>query len=282
MKIKTILIFVIFFGGFGTLSFAQFELLTVGTAYTIPQSHMDVSIFRPARYGISNTFEVSAQPFVFLVFPNAQVKKTWYKRKFAIASVHGLNYPSLSLNMLRKRDKEGYIPFDSLVPQMITFKNELIVSKMLKKKTTCEAANYLLSVKIGAQFAWQFKKGNIPAMEKPVIYPLTSIYQKKLLWYAGVDIDAHLNSWINFSADVDFMSVKFNMEDIAIEHKAMIMLPLTNSLMLLGGYKFFYGTYPSGNTQIAVYPLIDVSWKYIFKPKKARELDLFENKEKEF
>jgi len=79
-------------------------------------------------------------------------------------------------------------------------------------------------------------------------------------------------------APLALLSVKFSMEDIAIEHKGMIILPLTNSLSLLGGYKMFFGTYPSGNSQFAVYPLLDISWKYQFKPKKAKELDLFEKK----
>ncbi len=271
-----VLFLTIHFWSFSAL--AQLELWTVGTALTVPKGRLDVSVFRPAQYGISNTLEISAQPWIFVIFPNAQLKKTWYKKDFAVATVHGINYPSWSLNMLRKRDKPGYIPIDSVVPQMLAFKNEVIVSKFLKKKTTCEAANYLLSLKLGVQFAWQFKEGDIPPMEKPVIYPLTSIYQEKLLWYVGADIDGHLNSWINFSADIDFLSVKFSMEDIAIEHKGMIILPLTNSLSLLGGYKIFFGTYPSGNSQFAVYPILDISWKYQFKPKKAKELDLFEKK----
>lgn len=275
---KKIFFFFVFLVFSNLTVYAQFELWTVGTAYTAPESQLDVSVFRPARYGISKTFEVSAQPWVFIIFPNGQLKKTWYRKKIAIATVHGINYPSWSLNMLRKKDKEGYIPVDSVVPQMMVFKNEVIASKMLKKATTCEAPNYLLSVKLGVQFAWHLKEGNIPPMEKPVIYPLTSVYQKNLLWYAGVDIDGHLNSWINFSADVDFLSVNFSMDDIAVEHKGMVMAPLTNSLMVLVGYKFFYGTYPSGNSQIAVYPLIDLSWKYTFKPKKAKELDLFDEK----
>jgi hypothetical protein len=260
---------------------AQYELWSVGTAFTAPEGQLDVSVFRPARYGITKTLEVSAQPWVFVIFPNAQVKKTWYKKEIAIATVHGINYPSWSMNMLRKKDKEGYIPVDSVVPQMLVFKNEVIISYMLKKKTTCEAANYLLSLKLGTQFAWHLKEGNIPPMEKPVIYPLTSVYQKDFLWYAGLDIDGHLNSWINFSADIDFLSVNF-IDDIAIEHKGMLMTALTNSLMLLVGYKVFYGTYPSGDSQLAVYPLVDISWKYTFKQRKAKQLDLFESKDKMF
>ena len=128
-------------------AFSQMEIWTVGTAKTIPQGHLEISILRPARYGITKSLEVSAQPFIFPVFPNAQLKKNWYDKKFSIATVHGLNYPTMFLNMVRKRDREDLIPRDSIVPQLIVFKNEVIGSIMLKEETSCEAANYFFITK---------------------------------------------------------------------------------------------------------------------------------------
>jgi len=256
---------------------AQYEIWSVGTARTIPEGHLDVSVFRPARYGISKTLEVSAQPFVFPVLPNGQVKKTWITGDIMLASVHGINYPTLFLNIVRKRDNSELIPIDSIVPQLFAFKNEVIVSKILKKPTTCDAENFLLSLKLGIQFAFQFGENTLPQIEKPVIYPRTYIYHKEILWYVGADIDGHLNSFINFSADVDFLSMGLGIDDFAIEHKGMLMMPLTESLMILGGYKLSYGTYPSGS-KLGIYPMLDISWKYIFKQRKAKQLKLFEDK----
>ena len=256
---------------------AQYEIWTVGTASTIPEGHLDVSVFRPARYGISKTFEVSAQPFIFPILPNGQVKKTWYKKEFVFASVHGINYPTMFLNILRKRDKADYIPIDSIVPQLFAIKNEVIVSKILKKATTCEAENFLLSLKLGIQFAFQFGDNTLPQIEKPIIYPRSYIYHKEILWYVGADLDGHLNSFINFSADVDFLSMGLGINDFAIEHKGMLMIALTEKLMILGGYKLSYGSYPS-SVKFGIYPMIDLSWKYIFKYRKAKQKDLFEEK----
>ncbi len=273
IKFITLIIFSI-----GSISLsAQYEIWTVGTASTIPEGHLDISVFRPARYGISKTLEVSAQPFAILILPNAQVKKTWYKKEFIFASVHGINYPTMYLNKIRKGNKPDYIPVDSVVPQLFAIKNEVIVSKILKKATTCEAANYLLSLKLGVQLALQFGENTLPQIEKPIIYPRTYIYHNKVLWYVGADIDGHLNSFINFSFDVDFLSLGIAIDDYAIEHKGMLMMPLTESLMILGGYKISYGTYPSG-ANFAIYPMIDISWKYIFKQRKAKQKDLFKEK----
>ncbi|OQY01306.1 MAG: hypothetical protein B6I20_07820 [Bacteroidetes bacterium 4572_117] len=256
---------------------AQFEIWTVGTARTIPEGHLDVSVFRPTRYGLSRTFELSTHPLLFPVLPNAQVKKTWYKKNIIFASVHGLNYPSLFLNIVRLTDKPDLIPANSVVPQLFAFKNEIIISKILKKPTTCEAENYFLSLKLGVQFALQFGENTMPLIQKSILYPRTSIYHKKILWYVGADIDGHLNSFINFSVDLDFLSVGLDIEDFAVEHKAMLMAPLTKSLMILGGYKVTYGTYPSG-AKLGVYPMFDISWKHIFTIRKDKELNLFKKK----
>ncbi len=274
-KMRLIAVFLFSLSSLGLL--AQYEIWTVGTASTIPEGHLDVSVFRPARYGISKTLEVSAQPFIFPILPNGQVKKTWYKKEFVFATVHGINYPSMFLNMVRKRDNPELIPIDSVVPQFFTIKNEVIVSKILKKASTCEAENFVLSLKLGIQFAFQFGENTLPQIEKPIIYPRTYIYHKEILWYVGADIDGHLNSFINFSADLDFLSIGLGIDDFAIEHKGLLVMPLTESLMILGGYKISYGTYPSGSN-FAIYPMLDLSWKYIFKYRKAKQKGLFEDK----
>lgn len=255
----------------------QIEIWTVGTAKTIPQGHLEISLLRPARYGIGRSLEVSAQPLIFPVFPNGQIKKNWYDKKFSIATVHGLNYPTMFLNIVRKRDREDLIPRDSIVPQLIVFKNEVIGSIMLKKETSCEAANYFLSVKLGTQFAFKFKESTLPDIQKPVLYPRTSVYHDTLLWYVGVDLDAHLNSFINYSVDVDFLSVGLGIGDWAIEQKGILMTKLTNSLMVLAGYKLSYGTMPD-RARLGIYPFADISWTYRFRTQKSKQLKLFDDK----
>ena len=257
--------------------FSQMEILTVGTAKTIPQGHLEINILRPARYGITRSLEVSAQPFFFPVFPNAQVKKNWYDRKFSIASVHGINYPTIFLNIIRKRDNSELIPYDSIVPQLIVFKNEVIGSYMLKEETSCEAANYLLSLKIGFQFALKFKESSLPDIQKPILYPRSSVYHDTLLWYVGVGLDAHLNEFINYAVDVDFLSVGLGIEDWAIENKGIFMMKLTNSLMVSAGYLLSYGTMPEG-AKLGIYPYADLSWTYRFRTVKSKQLNLFDDK----
>ena len=274
MKLKYLLLILVVNSSLNM--FSQLKLWTVGTARTITENRLEISAFRHARYGISESLELSAQPFAIFILPNLQIKKKWYDKSISIATVHGLNYPTMFLNYTRKRNREDIIPIDSIVPNLFVIKNEVIVSKMLKEPSSCEAENYLLSLKIGAQFALKFGESTLPLIEKPIIYQRTSVYHDKLLWYVGVDLDGHLNDFLNFSLDVDFLSVGATIDDYAIENKGIILMGLTNSLTAALGYKISYGSYPSGN-KFFIWPLIDISWTYNFKNIKSKQLNLFKD-----
>ncbi len=255
---------------------SQMELWTVGTAKTIPEHHLELSVFRPARFGITKSLEVSANPFAFIMFPHAQIKKNWYNRRFSVATVHGINYPSMALKMLKKRNKEEYLSEDVVVPTIFALKNELIISKLLKPKTTCDADNYLLSLKLGVQFASTSQNSTLTSIEKPMLYPRTEIYHKRTLWYAGLDLDARLNSFINYCIDVDYLSLGGEIKDYAIEHKMLVMTKLTNSLTIMAGYKLAYTTYDNKQAvNLNIVPLVDISWVYKFP--KRKELGLFKD-----
>ncbi len=258
---------------------AQIELWTVGTAKTIPANKLEISIFRPARFGITKSIEVSAQPWAMIHCPNAQLKKNWLDRKkISIATVHALNLPKGALNALRKRDKEGYIPKDSIVPGILTIRNEVIFSTILKPKTTCAPENYLLSLKIGYHFASTWGKSTLPHIEKPIFYPRTEIYHDKSLFNVGLDLDARFNHFINYCIDVDYFHIKGEeVKDWALEHKGIVMMKLTSSVMVLAGYKLAYTTVDDEDeAKLAAYPFVDISWVYKFRKKK--KLDLFGRK----
>ena len=275
MKLKYLLLILIINSSLNL--FSQLKLWTVGTAKTITEGRLEINAFRHSRYGLTKSIELSTQPFSFLFLPNIQLKKTWYDKSISVATVHGLNYPTMFLNFTRKRNRNDLIPIDSIVPNLFVIKNEVIVSKMLKKASSCEAENYLLSLKLGVQFALKFGESTLPIIEKPIIYQRTSVYHDKLLWYVGADLDGHLNDFLNFSTDIDFLSVGKGIDDFAIEHKGLILMGLTNSLTATAGYKISYGSYPSGN-KFFICPLIDISWTYNFKTAKSKQIDLFNDK----
>ncbi len=256
------------------LAFSQMELWTVGTAKTIPKRNLEISLFRPARFGISSKLEFSAHPIGFFFIPHAQIKKNWYDGGISIATVHGINYPTIALKLLKNLDREDYLRKDDVVPQIVAFKNEIIISKLLKKRTTCEAGNYLLSLKFGIQLSTAKADSSLSHIQNPILYPRTEIYHPSNLWYVGIDLDARFNSYINYCIDVDYLSVGGEWKDYAIEHKALIMTKLTNSVTVAAGYKLTYTTLnDQQRTTLYLFPLIDISWVYKFRKKKELGLE---------
>lgn len=261
-------------------AFSQTKIWSVGSALTVPHRHLELSMFRASRFGLTKRLEISTKPLTLFVFPHVQLKKTWYKAgTFSFATAHGFYYPSNAMKVLKKRKIKDYLNENDSIPKIFAFKNELIFSKFLKKRTTCDYPNYLLSLKLGVQFANVNNDSTFGHIEHPILYPRTEIYHKRTLWYAGLDLDARLTRTINFCIDVDYLSLDddSDVKDYAWEHKFLLMGELTNSVSISGGYKLCYTTYRERHrTTIYWFPLIDISWVYKFKSKK-KEMGLFGN-----
>ncbi|OQX97843.1 MAG: hypothetical protein B6I24_07290 [Bacteroidetes bacterium 4572_128] len=134
--------------------FSQKNIWTVGTAKTLPARQFDIPFFQPCRYGITESLEVSSHPVWFFIMPNFSLKKEWFMWKEIIFSTkHGFHYPSLALDIFKDTDNNGIIEDTTKVPNIYAFKNEFYASRFLLPPTRCTAANYLLTLKIGHQFA---------------------------------------------------------------------------------------------------------------------------------
>ncbi len=270
-KIYILILLLIFL--FSQKSYSQQEIWTVGTAKTIPKKNLDLSVFMPLRYGITNTLEVFGQPYAFLILPNVNIKKMWLDKEWKISTVHGLNYPTIFLRTIRKFDIEKSIPRDTAVPQIVAFRNEILFSKMLKKKTSCNPSNYLLTIKLGAKFAYKSEKPRFLPILRPVIFQETSIYHDNILLYIGVDLDGHIDETLDFTLDLDFQSVGVDMKYWAIQHKGLLRWHAGKRTTIVVGYLASYGNYPDKN-RVYIMPLIDLIWR--FKAKRGKELKLFE------
>lgn len=265
MKSKIIAAALIFLVHFTT---AQHKLWTLGTAKTLQKRQFNIGVFQPMRYGIAPRFEIGAHPLAIFAFPHLRAKKNWIETEsgWYVATRHGINYPTLPLKLSQKQDFEEIIPDTTYVPNMLGFTNELLISTWLKKETNCEPPNYLLTLKLGVKNAYKFKDTVFPVINYPIIYHQASIYRDSILYYAGLDLDAHLNEKMNFSVDVDFLSVNV-FDEWAIEHKAMLIIPFAKRAYFIGGYKLSYGTYPDKN-KFFIGPLVEILWSFGIKGKR--------------
>jgi len=264
--------------------FCQNPLWTVGTAKTLPKRNVEINIIEPSRYGLTKTFELSAHPVAFFVIPHLTGKKMWLDkvrkrekkifsgRRFMISTAHGLNFPTLLLRQTQKRGFFDLIPNDSIIPGILSMKNEFLLSTFLKPRSSCESEDYLLTFRLGVKRAFPFKETTMPAIKKTVLYRETIIYHKKLMWYTGLDLEWTFTDWLNLSTDAELYVVgKF--DDLSFEHKLLGVWHFSEKMRACLGYKFSFNTYP-GVKKISFMPMFDITWRFV---RKGGNNDLFED-----
>jgi hypothetical protein len=267
-------------------AFGQQPFWSVGTAKTLPKNNLEVSVFEKSRYGLTKSIELSAHPLAFFIIPHIDVKKMWIntirpndakfwpKHRLIFSTNHGINYPSILLKTARNTQFMHLLPRDSVIPGILAFKNEALFSTFLKPRTSCTPDDYLLTMKIGTKYAFPFKKDTVLPIDKSVLYRETSIYQKKLLWYVGADLEAALTENFNYSVDIDFYSVRLAVERWSVEHKGLIIWQMTQRIRACAGYKLAYSQLATRN-KFFIMPLVDFTWTFAFK--NASSLNLFED-----
>ncbi len=253
------------------LLFAQHPLWKEGTAKVIRPGDKEFGIFSPFRYGWNHTTELIIHPIWFIAYPNFAIKKQWYRGEIQIASIHGIYYPTLALKIGQKYELEN-LSSETEIPQLFVLRNEILASKMLKKKTLCDPPNYLLTLKLGLKFAIKQGEEDLPLFNYPVMFHETAVYHDKYLWYVGADLDGYLDGTFNFCVDIDFGAIDF-FDDFYVEHKGLLQWNVTSRLSAAAGYKVGMGSFENG-VKFYGTPLFDLIWK--FERKKEKQLRLFE------
>lgn len=266
---------------------SQVPIWTIGTPKTIKKKEIHLSLLYFSKYGITNTLEVESKPLEFALIPHANLKKTWYYRKsthnknwlksrnLIIGSIHGLNYPTLLLKLARNREYRNLIPLTTDIPHILAIRNEILVSTILKNKTSCSPSNYLLTLKAGTKFALTKGENTLPYFENPFLFRETSIYHKRLLWYLGLGLDGSLYSNLNFSLDLNYYSVGLKTDYRSIEHNGIIYwyAGKKSRFRLALGYKVSTTNFPY--KKAGFFPLADIT--FMFKTDKRNSKDLFED-----
>ncbi len=268
-----------------TLS-SQTPIWTIGTAKTISKNETQLNMFYFSMHGLTNRLELQAKPLTFLALPAINLKKTWYYKKsqknlnylksrnLIIGSIHGINYPTLTLKLARNRGFRNLMPLTTEIPHILAIRNEILFSSILKNKTSCDPSDMLLTLTIGTKFALRTKNSTLPYFENPFLFRETSIYHNKLLWYIGLGLDGHFSGSLNYSLDFDYKSVGLKSNYRAFENNTLLYWQMgkRDRLRLAFGFKASMSNFPYKKT--GVFPLFDLT--YMFKSNKANGRDLFE------
>jgi len=261
---KTLLIIFFLFNYY--CSFSQ-DLWTNETADNLDKFNFRIGAFQASRAGLTDRIEFSSNALNNIFSQNIAVKFKLRDRKVIISTKHGINYPKLGLNVAKNTKFRKWISDTTIIPDVLVFKNELLISKYFK---TCQCCNnvYLITYKFGV--TKNLYKNNLPfqSIKHPLLNHRTEIYNNSYLWNLGIDMQGpFLFEWLEFIIDFDYFRI-FATNTEAIEHKTMIRWKFSEKFNFFGGYKIAFNSGYEGKNFL-FFPLVDAV--YIFnipvKPK---------------
>ena len=262
------------------LVLAQNPLWTDGTAFTVPPKTLEISLFRPAKFGLTQKDEFSAHPLAFFIMPHVFYKRKWLKfkvfdLKFMMSSRHGIYYPFFALK-LNRRLSFGFselVPENARIPHALALQNEIIVSHFLQEPNHCSPGNYLITGRLGFKYAFKFSPFEHPLIYQSILYRETVVFVPGLVWYVGADLDGHINFMFNYFADLDFYSYGF-INNWAIESKLGLMGYRGEHISGFAGIKLAYSTIPTRN-RFLIMPIAGISYTLDFRKRTEHGTELF-------
>ena len=273
-KSLSAMLFFIFFGMISGKA-QNYPLWSQGNARLEPHKQFTKSIFLPLTYTLIPKLELSAYPLAMAYYPNLALKKFWVETqegRLLIASRHQLSYPSMLQEQANNPEWFGVLPtYDQPAP-MLEMTNEVLISKWLRDKSSCEFANFLLTWRLGFKKAFGAGAAQLHTLDYPVLFSRTYTFQNEWLWYTGLDLDAHITGSLDFAIDAEFYSAGLDTDYYSAEHKGLLLYHFNANWKIMSGYKMVYGTYPWG-PQFNVFPLFDLI--YHFRLPEGKETDLF-------
>ncbi len=277
MTAKAIII-IFFLSIFSLVSTAQQPLWTSGTARVMPYKTAEISLLRPARYGITRKSEISAHPLAFFAFPHLFYKREWLKFKFLkrdilMSSRHGLYYPTIVENFIGSRNILNIYPENNSFSHALGIQNELLLGHYFQPPSHCQMGDKLLTLKTGIKYAFGTDSPYSTPALRAVLYRESMVFQPKLVSYIGIKYDAHLNDMFNYFAALDFYNIgKF--EDGTIEIKLGITGYSGKHWSSFFGLKGGFTTMHTENRPY-IYPVGDISYTFRAKNKRKKEMGLF-------
>ena len=263
---------------------SQNPLRTDGTAFTVPVKMLELSLFRPAKYGLTKKDELTAHPVGMFILPHAFYKRKWIRfdlfgKHFQFSSRHGLYFPKFALNFNQKRLPFGftkYQPEDATVPGVLALQNEVLLSHYLHEPDHCSAGDYLITGRLGFKYALKFSPLEHPVIYQSILYRETAVLLPGFIWYAGGQLDGHINYTYNYFADLDYYAYGF-INNYSIEGKAGIYGYYGKHLSGFAGIKLGFSTMPDRN-RFLIMPIAGFSYFIDMRKRKKSGTDLFGRK----
>ena len=268
---------------------AQAPFQSRPTAYTVDNKSFEFALFAPTRYGFCKNTEVFSSVLADWKLPNIGIKRLWFtkeakrddgffrSRRIYFGTLHNFDYPKMFFESVQDK-KPKLIADTCTVPNVLTMKNEARATILLKNRTSCDAGNFLLTVRAGVKNSFKLSKdATMPPVNKALWYRETVVCLDTIVWFVGADLDIHFNDRLNILVDADFYSVDWGVKACSGENKVFLYgyCGQNRRIMAQAGFKVAYGTV-FGDFKTLILPMIDIS--YFWSLPKSRDNGLFGKK----
>ena len=253
---------------FTTVLYCQPGLWQSGTAYTLPEGRWELGLFQPARWGQSQTREISFYKFSSLLMPNVNIKQNWSKTDSLVLSTnHTLMYPTPLLKKLQsplgmdigEPNMLALISPEFDIPSMLIISNTLLISKPLDR-------DRVLTGKVGITIALGGSKlAEETSIDLPLVYHRLAVLYGGWSFRLGLDMNGSIRKNLYYLIDGDVLLIPGTKGNMALEHKGILTWKRSPRFQISLGYKLVYGVYPDGYpnesvTRAHLLPLIDFQW----------------------
>lgn len=236
-----------------------------GTALTSDRGRLEVGVFSPLRWAVRDRLEVSLHPVAFFVVPNVDVKIGWGEpRGVALASVHGLSYPTPLMRLLSREGTGGILPADVTFPHVVSTSQHLVASIPIR--------SHLLTGRLGGRLAWNVTEFDGPRFWSEVEWHF--VWPRAAAWYTGWSLDGGLSAQgpvagrFRYRADVDLFLMPGLDGDRAVEWRLLLEWRPSRRFRLAGGAAFSWAVFPYGDRMLwPPFPMLDATWGWDLGPR---------------
>ncbi len=232
-------------------------------AKVVPYGEIHLSALAAIRYGNYPKTGINSQLLLVPLAPNIGFKHEWFGENTILSTQHTLYYPTLGLKWARNSSFKDQIPETAAIPHIFTFRNELIVSRILNpqpKDCFVKIPDLILTGRLGFDFSLSTGDSQLPLLDYNFLYHRTASYHKnRKLYFFGLELAGNAYKNFNFSINADYYSIDLNGE-WAMESQGKIHWHRDSRLSVSGGYKLSYVNTDFG-TQFVVMPVIDLVFK---------------------
>lgn len=237
------------------------EPFTDGTARMPEAGRVEVGVLAPLRWAPSDGAELSLHPLAFFVAPHADVKLGWGEPGgVALATVHGLAYPTPLMRLLARQGTGGLVPDDVRWPHLLATNHHLYA--------TLPVASHLVTARLGGRLAW-----NLTAFDGPRFWSEIEwhfVRPRTAAWTAGWSADGGLSAQgpiagpFRYRADVDlFIMPGMRGGDRAVEGMLLLEWRRSPGFRLQAGAAFSWARFPYGARFLwPPFPIVDAAWSW--------------------